>query len=191
MTKEEAVREFFIDAYCKCGHHVFSGYTIRVVLPEIEAQRLISVASNPKTYYGRFYRCEELKDIYDKIYKDAVEEMTDLYYSLSTTDKSCTIRSEDWRIDDTFECWVEFPKEIEKLIPWFKRKGKIRKIFKFIDWLYENEVLTVASYIISSAWLGILLNKIEYDSIWQGIFVVAWAIILMSIHFLEKIFGKD
>ena len=184
------MRDFFIDAYCNCENHNFSGHTIRVTLSDSEAQRLISVASNPKTYYGRFYRCEELKDIYDKIYKEAVEQMTDLYRFLSTTDKRF-IKSDEWRIDDTFECWVEFPKEIEKLIPWFKRKGKIRKIFKFIDWLYENEVLTVASYIISFAWLGILLNKIEYDSIWQGIFVVAWAIILMSIHFLEKIFGKD
>lgn len=179
------MREFFIDAYCKCENHVFSGYTIRVVLSETEAQRLISIGSNPKTYYRRFYRCEELKDIYDKIYKDAVEEMTALYRSLSTTDKSC-IRSEDWSIDKSFECWIEFPKEIEKLIPWYKRKGQIHKLFKFIDKLYEEEVFTFIGAAISFCWLAVLIQSIDYDSVWQGLFVCGWATIMLLMHCIGK-----
>ena len=179
------MRDFFIDAYCNCENHNFSGHTIRVTLSDSEAQRLISVASNPKTYYGRFYRCEELKDIYDKIYKEAVEQMTDLYRFLSTTDKRF-IKSDEWRIDDTFECWVEFPKEIEKLIPWYKRKGQIHKLFKFIDKLYEAEVFTFIGAAISFGWLAVLIHSIDYDSVWQGIFVCGWATIMLLMHCIGK-----
>lgn len=105
------MKEFTFTAYCTFGKGDSGETWIDVELTDEEAERLIKYGTNPDVYYGEFSRCEELKDIYQKVYAIAIEQITE-----ELREWGDEARDPDWEADDTYACGVNFPNEFEDML---------------------------------------------------------------------------
>ena len=71
------MKEFTFTAYCTLGKCASGETYVDVELTEKEAKKLIKYGTDPDIYYNDFENCEELKDIYNKVYEIAIEQITD------------------------------------------------------------------------------------------------------------------
>ena len=64
----------------------------------------------------------------------------------------------------------------------------MKKIFKFLDFLYENEILAALTYLITLGWFAYAANivRLYAGSIWGKIFFFGWAIVLAFIWLIRK-----
>ena len=110
------MKEFTFPAYCSFGKLAAAGESWVVVeLTDEEAEKLIKYGTQPDIYYDGFDECEELEDLYDKIYEIAVEQMTDELRDsdwLEDEDRD----NPEWRADDWYSCGVNFPDEFEDML---------------------------------------------------------------------------
>jgi hypothetical protein len=109
------MKEFTFPAYCTFGRGDSGETFVDVELTEKEAKKLIKYGTNPDVYYDDFENCEELKDLYDKIYALAVEQMTDELRDFGDLDDEYA-NDPDWKVDDTYRCGVNFPDEFEDML---------------------------------------------------------------------------
>jgi hypothetical protein len=109
------MKEFTFIAYCTYGKGDSGESYVDVELTEKEAKKLIKYGTNPDVYYNDFENCEELKDIYDKVYAIAVEQMTDELRDYGDLDDEYA-DDPNWKVDDTYHCGVNFPEEFEDML---------------------------------------------------------------------------
>lgn len=101
-------------AYCTFGR-CYSGETeVDVELTDEESERLEYYGKQADLYYNGFERCEQLEDIYKKIYDIAVNRMTQEMIDFGDEDHS---DNPNWQVDDLYHCGVNFPTEFEDLLP--------------------------------------------------------------------------
>jgi hypothetical protein len=102
-------------AYCRFGK-LNSGETwVDVELTDEEAERIITLGTQPDIYYKGFQSCEELKDLYDRIYTIAVDQMSEEMRDFGELDKRFASNHE-LKVDDLYACGVNFPFEFEDLL---------------------------------------------------------------------------
>ena len=110
------MKEFTFVAYCTFGKGDSGESWIDVELTDEEAERLIKYGTQTEIYYNGFSQCNELKDIYKKIYALAIDQMTeearDYAEWLSEEDRN----NPNWKVDDDYHCGVNFPFEFEELL---------------------------------------------------------------------------
>lgn len=109
------MQEFTFPAYCTFGSGDSGETFVDVELTEKEAKKLIKYGTNPDIYYDDFENCEELKDLYNKIYALAIEQMTDELRDFGDLDDEYA-NNPDWKVDDTYQCGVNFPDEFEDML---------------------------------------------------------------------------
>lgn len=110
------MKEFTFIAYCTYGKGDSGESYVDVELTEKEAKKLIKYGTNPDIYYNDFENCEELKDIYDKVYKKAVEQMTDEVKDFADWLDEEYRDDPNWKVDDVYHCGVNFPEEFEDML---------------------------------------------------------------------------
>lgn len=109
------MKEFTFTAWCSFGKGDSGESWIDVELTDEEAKLLIKFGTQAEIYYGGFSRCEELKDLYQKVYTLAVEQMTEELKEFGDLDDK--YRSDpNWKVDDLYPCGVNFPSEFEDLL---------------------------------------------------------------------------
>lgn len=109
------MKEFTFTAYCTFGKGDSGESWIDVELTDEEAERLIKYGTQAEIYYNEFSRCEELKDIYDKIYTLAVNQMTEEMRDFGDLEDKYA-NNPNWKIDDLYHCGVCFPGEFEVML---------------------------------------------------------------------------
>lgn len=108
------MKDFTFIAWCRFGRGDSGETEVEVELTDEEAERLISYGTKADIYYNDFSNCKELKDIYKKVYSIAIDQMTeemregDLYKD--------EISNPNWKVNHTFACGVEFPREFEDVL---------------------------------------------------------------------------
>lgn len=105
-------------AYCTYGKGDSGESEVEVELTDEEYERVMALGTKADVFYDGFSRCEELKDIYDKVYAIAVEQMTDeiRFYGDFDEDEYKKISDPNWKVDDMYACGVNFPWEFEDMI---------------------------------------------------------------------------
>lgn len=109
------MKEFTFPAYCSYGKCASGESWIDVELTDEEAEKLIKYGTQSETFYNGFDECEELEDLYDKIYEIAVEQMTDEILFDDWLDDEYR-NDPEWRADDLYSCGVNFPNEFEDML---------------------------------------------------------------------------
>ena len=107
------MKTFTFTAYCRFGKGNSGETLVDVELTEEEAERFVRIGTQTDIYYGEFSRCKELKDIYDKIYTIAVEQITE---ELRDCGNEKIAENPNWKADDTYACGVIFPFEFESML---------------------------------------------------------------------------
>ncbi len=98
-------------AYCTFGKGDSGETEVEVELTDEEAEMLERYGKQADIYYEGFSRCRQLTNLYDKIYAIAVKQMTEEMNDFGDED-----HSEDWQVDDTYACGVNFPYEFEDML---------------------------------------------------------------------------
>ena len=107
------MKEFTFTAWCRFGKGDSGETWIDVELTDEEAERLVHYGTQADIYYNEFSRCEELKDLYQKIYTLAVDQMTQEMREFGDDDRC---KDPSWKVNDTYACGVNFPAEFEELL---------------------------------------------------------------------------
>ena len=107
------MKEFTFTAWCRFGKGDSGETWIDVELTDEEAERLVHYGTQADIYYDGFSECEELEDLYKKIYAIAIEQMTEEMRDFGEDD-CCD--DPNWKVNDTYACGVEFPTEFEDLL---------------------------------------------------------------------------
>jgi hypothetical protein len=109
------MKEFTFTAYCSYGKGDSGESWVDVELTDEEAERLIKYGTDPDIYYNDFENCEELKDLYQKIYALAVKQMTEELREFGDLEEKYA-SDPNWKVDDLYHCGVNFPKEFENML---------------------------------------------------------------------------
>lgn len=109
------MKEFTFMAYCTFGKGDSGESWIDIELADEEANKLIKYGTDPDIYYNDFENCEELKDIYNKVYEIAVAQITDELRDTDWLDNKYK-NDPEWRADDLYSCGVNFPDEFENVL---------------------------------------------------------------------------
>ena len=101
------MREFTFPAWVEFGRNDYGDTLVSVSLTDEEADRLIKFGTRSEIYYNGFSQCDEIRDIYDKVYTAAVDQITEEL-------------GEDWldedeRADNRYSCGVKFPEGFEDM----------------------------------------------------------------------------
>lgn len=107
------MKEFTFTAWCRFGRFDSGETQIDVELTDEEAERLVKYGTQPDIYYDGFSECEELEDVYKKVYALAIEQMTEEIRDFGDDDNA---DDPDWVVDDTYACGVNFPEEFEDML---------------------------------------------------------------------------
>lgn len=109
------MKEFTFSVYCRYGKGDSGESWIDVELTDEEAETLIKYGTQADTYYNGFDTCEELKELYDKIYALAVKQMTDELREFGDLDDEYA-DNPNWKADSIYPCGVSFPEEFEDML---------------------------------------------------------------------------
>ena len=101
------MKDFTFIAWCSYGTEETE---VEVSLSDKDARKLERYGRQPEIYADGFANCEDLEDIYNKVYAIAVEQMTEEIREYGDEDHG---DDPDWQVDNTYECGVEFPLEFE------------------------------------------------------------------------------
>lgn len=101
------MKDFTFIAWCSYGTEETE---IEVELSNKDAKKLERYGRQPDIYEDGFANCEALEDIYKKVYEIAVAQMTEEIREYGDDDH---LDDPDWRVDNTYECGVEFPLDFE------------------------------------------------------------------------------
>ena len=109
------MKKFTFIAYCNYGQGHSGETYVDVELTEEEATKLIKYGTDPDVYYNDFENCEELKDIYNKVYEIAIEQITDELRDTDWLDDKYQ-NDPNWRADNLYACGVNFPEEFYDML---------------------------------------------------------------------------
>ena len=109
------MKEFTFISWCRFGKGDSGETEVEVELTDEEAERLTSYGTKADIYYDGFSECDELKDIYKKVYSIAVNQMTEEMRDFGELDEE-ELNNPNWEVDDTYACGVEFPEEFEDIL---------------------------------------------------------------------------
>lgn len=110
------MKEFTFTAWCRFGKGDSGESWIDIELTDEEAEKLIHYGTQTDIYYNEFSRCKELKDLYQKIYTLAVDQMTEEMKDFGDLDEKYAT-DPNWKIDELYPCGVSFPSEFEDMLP--------------------------------------------------------------------------
>lgn len=102
-------------AFCNFGKGDSGESWVDVELTDEEYDRIMKYGTNADFYYKEFYYCKELKDLYDKVYAQAIDQMTEEMRDFGDLEEKYA-NDPNWKIDDLYYCGVHFPFEWEELI---------------------------------------------------------------------------
>lgn len=109
------MKEFTFTAYCTFGKCYSGESLIDVELTDDEAEQLIKYGTQPDTYYNGFSCCEELEELYNKVYAIAVDQMTEEMKEFGDLEEKYA-NDPNWKVDDLYPCGVNFPDEFEDML---------------------------------------------------------------------------
>lgn len=109
------MKEFTFPAYCNYGKGDSRDSWIDVELTDEEAELLLKYGTQSDIFYNDFYKCKELKELYNKIYSLAIKQMTEEVREFGDSDDGYA-NDPNWKIDDTYLCSVNFPTEFEDML---------------------------------------------------------------------------
>lgn len=109
------MKEFTFSAYCTYGKGDSGESWIDVELTDEEAEQLIKYGTQADIYYKGFDECKELKELYDRIYALAVDQMTVELREFGDLDDKYA-NNPNWKVDDAYHCGVNFPDEFEDML---------------------------------------------------------------------------
>jgi hypothetical protein len=109
------MKEFTFTAYCTYGKGDSGESWVDVELTDEEAERLIKYGTDPDVYFNDFENCEELKDLYQKIYALAVKQMTEELREFGDLEEKYA-SDPNWKVDDLYHCGVNFPSEFGDML---------------------------------------------------------------------------
>ena len=107
------MKEYTFIAYCTFGRGHSGETEVTVELTNAEAKKLEKYGTQSDIYYDGFENCEQLKDLYNKIYAIAVKQMTEEMIDFGDNPPP---DDPNWEIDDDYACGVNFPEEFEELL---------------------------------------------------------------------------
>ena len=105
-------------AYCTYGKGDSGESYVEVELTDEEYERVMTFGTKSDVFYNGFSNCEELKDVYDKVYAIAVDQMTEEMREFGDFDEDELeiINAPNWKIDDMYHCGVNFPWDFEDML---------------------------------------------------------------------------
>lgn len=109
------MKEFTFPAWCNYGPGDTGESWVDVELTDEEAEMLIMYGTQPDIYYNEFAKCEELKDLYQKVYAIAVNQMTDELREFGDLEEQY-VSDPNWKVDTLYQCGVNFPAELEDML---------------------------------------------------------------------------
>ena len=109
------MKEITFIAYCTFGKGDSGETEVTVELTDEEYERVMTLGTDDDIYYKGFSSCKELKDIYDKVYTIAVNQMTEEMRDYGDLDEEYA-SDPNWKVDDLYACGVNFPFEFEELL---------------------------------------------------------------------------
>ena len=109
------MKEFTFTAYCRFGKGDSGETFLDVELTDEEAEELLHYGTQTEIYYNGFSHCEELKELYQKLYTLAVEQMTEEMKDYGDLEEEY-VNNPNWRIDEIYPCGVMFPFEFEDML---------------------------------------------------------------------------
>jgi hypothetical protein len=110
-----SMKEYTFVAYCTFGKGDSGESWVDVELTDEESDMLIKYGTQTDIYYNGFFHCTELKELYDKIYDIAIQQMTEEMRDFGDLDEELA-QDPNWKIDDMYACGVNFPFEFENLL---------------------------------------------------------------------------
>ena len=110
------MKEFTFIAYCSYGKGDSGETWVDVELTDEEAEQLIKYGTDPDYFYDGFNECEELSELYDKIYEIAVAQITEELRDADWLEEEDGINDPEWRADYLYSCGVNFPEEFEEML---------------------------------------------------------------------------
>lgn len=110
------MKEFTFTAWCRYGKGDSGESWVDVELTDEEAEKLLKYGTQAEIYYNEFSECEELKDLYQKIYAVAVKQITEELRDYGDCVEEKYLNDPDWEADDVYACGVNFPSEFEDLL---------------------------------------------------------------------------
>ena len=99
------MQEFVFLAWCSFGTEYSEVF---VELTDEEAERLEHYGRQEDVLAKGFAKCEQLEDIYDKVYDIAVEQMTEELREFGDVEYTA---DPNWKVNYTYACGVEFPSD--------------------------------------------------------------------------------
>lgn len=110
------MKEFTFVAYCTFGKGDSGETYVDVELTDEEVERLIKYGTDPDVYWNGFSNCEELEDIYKKVYAVALDQITEELREWGDWVDEDDANNPDWKADDLYACGVNFPSEFEEMM---------------------------------------------------------------------------
>ena len=107
------MNEYTFPAWCRLGAIETGETEVDLDLTDEEARMLEKYGRNIDIFYDGFANCEELRDLYNKVYAIAVEQMTEEIRFFGIDDRA---KDPCWVVNDTYICGVEFPNEFEDML---------------------------------------------------------------------------
>lgn len=109
------MKEFTFIAYCSFGKGDSGETWVDVELTDKEAEKLIKYGTQSDIFYNGFRECNELSELYDKIYGIAVDQITEELRDADWIDEEDR-DDPDWQADVLYSCGVNFPEEFEEML---------------------------------------------------------------------------
>lgn len=111
-------KKFTFEAFCKRIDNSSVDIRFVVELSKEDAKRITYYGTKSDIYEEGFVNCDELSDLYSKIYEVAIDKLTDEIRERAKSGFAYEPEAEDcsWKVDDTYYCEVLFPKIFEEYI---------------------------------------------------------------------------
>lgn len=110
------MKEFTFVAWCEYGKNDVGESLVTVELTDEEAERLVFYGTKSAVYHAGFENCKELEDVYNHAYDEIIIKLTEEFIEFGLIDEDDEDFSEDWQVDETYQCGVNFPKEFKKML---------------------------------------------------------------------------
>ena len=109
------MKTFTFIAYCSFGKLDSGESWVDVELTDEEAEELIKFGTQPDIFYNGFDECDELEELYNKVYEIAVDQITEELREVDWIDEEDR-NNPEWRADDLYMCGVNFPEDFEEML---------------------------------------------------------------------------
>ncbi len=106
------MKQYDFPAWVKFGKMDSGETVITVELTEEEADRLCAEAKRED--YPRMFECDAISDIYAKVYKLAVEQITNELKEIIEINEEDKDENDNWQADRSYPIFADFPEDLER-----------------------------------------------------------------------------